>query len=56
MIGRLTQVVYTATSLDTEQSVWLSVDGEPLELLGGEGLEISQPMTREIVDTEFPLL
>lgn len=56
MIGRLTQVVYTATSLDAEQSVWLSVDGEPLELLGGEGLEIPQPMTRAMVDQDFPLL
>ena len=56
MIGRLTQVMYTATSLDTEQPVWLSVEGEPLELLGGEGLEISQPMTRADIDANFPLL
>lgn len=55
MIGRLTQVMYTATSLDAEQPVWLSVDGEPLERLGGEGLEISQPMTRAQVDSDFPL-
>ena len=55
MIGRLTQVMYTATSLDAKQPVWLSVDGEPLELLGGEGLEISQPMTRADVDAGFPL-
>ena len=56
MIGRLTQVMYTATSLDAEQPVWLSVEGEPLELLGGEGLEISQPMTRADIDANFPLL
>lgn len=56
MVGRLTQVVYTATSLDADQSVWLSVDGEPLEWLGGEGLEIAQPMTRSAVDADFPLL
>lgn len=55
MIGRLTQVMYTATSLDAEQPVWLAVEGEPLELLGGEGLEISQPMTRADVDAGFPL-
>lgn len=55
MMGRLTQVVYTATSLDAEQPVWLSVDGAPLELLGGEGLEIAQPMTRTMVDQDFPL-
>jgi spore germination protein GerM len=55
MMGRLGQVVYTATSLDPDAPVWLQIEGEPLELLGGEGLEISQPMTREIFIAEFDL-
>lgn len=55
MTGRLGQILYTATSLDPDVPVWLSVEGEPLEYLGGEGLEILQPMTRDLYDQEFAL-
>ncbi|MDR9403879.1 MAG: GerMN domain-containing protein [Halothece sp. Uz-M2-17] len=47
MMGRVAQILYTATSLDPEAKVWLEVEGEPLEYLGGEGLYIPQPLTRD---------
>ena len=53
MIGRLGQVVYTATTLNPNSQVWLSVGGKLLTVLGGEGLEIPQPITRPIFDQEF---
>ncbi|WP_208339459.1 GerMN domain-containing protein, partial [Aetokthonos hydrillicola] len=46
MIGRIGQVVYTATSLDKNAKVYIDVNGKRLDILGGEGLELEQPLTR----------
>jgi hypothetical protein len=46
MMGRVAQVVYTATRFEGIDSVRFLLEGSPLDLLGGEGLIIDQPQTR----------
>ncbi len=53
MQGRIIQVLYTATSLELDAKVYLSVEGKSLKYIGGEGLEVPQPMTRKDFALEF---
>ena len=53
MQGRIAQVLYTATSRNPDMPVWIDVEGKALEALGGEGVEIKQPLTRTAFQQEF---
>jgi hypothetical protein len=51
---RLAEVIYTATNLDHNAKVWLSVNGKKISNLGE--LEIRQPTTRSTLREDFPMI
>lgn len=55
MSARVAQIIYTASTIDENTPIWISVEGEPLENLGGEGITVSQPMTRQEFAANFTL-
>jgi spore germination protein GerM len=58
IIYRMAQVIYTATSLNPDGKVFVSIEGQPIDRrhsLGGEGLILRQPTTRAQFLTDFPL-
>jgi spore germination protein GerM len=44
--GQLKQIVYTATSFPTVQDVQILIEGEKHDYLGGEGVYIGKPLSR----------
>jgi spore germination protein GerM len=46
-LGQLSQIVFTATSFSTVQSVQILIDGQKKEYLGAEGVWIGTPLTRD---------
>jgi spore germination protein GerM len=55
MMGRVGQVVYTATTINPNAKVYIDVNGKKLDVLGGEGVVIDQPLTRESFKKDYPL-
>lgn len=58
MVARVAQIIYTATSVDPKASVFLSIEGKPVDRnlpLGGEGLILRQPTTRAEFREDFSL-
>jgi spore germination protein GerM len=53
MLGRLAQILYTATERNPNARVWITIEGKKLETLGGEGIEVKQPITRKSFQQEF---
>ncbi len=53
MAARLGQVIYTAAAVEPGAQVWISIEGEPLTELGGEGLLIDQPLDVATFEEEF---
>jgi len=58
MVYRVAQILYTVTSLNPDAKVYLAVEGQPLDEdhpLGGEGLVLKQPLTRQQFTKDFSL-
>ena len=55
MATRMGQIIYTTTAVQEDANIWLSVEGEQLEYIGGEGLYVEQPLTRERFAQDFNL-
>lgn len=56
MTYRVAQVLYTVTSIEPHTSVFLSIEGTPLDEnypLGGEGLLLEYPLTRQQFNRDF---
>jgi len=53
---RLAQVVYTLTQFPTVKGVLFELDGRRVDVLGGEGVIVDQPVTRKDFKTLLPAI
>ncbi len=56
VLGRLAQVVYTLTQFPTVQGVRFELDGEPVEVFGGEGVVLAAPVGRDDYTDQLPAI
>jgi hypothetical protein len=56
MFMRLAEVVLTLTQFPTVDGVNFKLDGEPIQVLGGEGIIIDHPMTRADYEDMLPAI
>ena len=56
MMARLAQLVYVATEFPDVRSVALHIDGSPVVALGGEGIDVSNPLRRADFEAFKPLV
>lgn len=54
MTTRLAQVVFTLTRFPTVDAVNFRLDGEPVEVFGGEGIVLDRPATRAQFEEQSP--
>ena len=54
VLGRLAQVVFALTQFPTIQGVKFELDGEPVEVFSGEGVVLSEPVSREDYYDQLP--
>jgi len=56
VLGRLAQVVYTLTQFPTVEGVRFELDGEPVEVFGGQGVVLSEPVGRDDYVDQLPTI
>ncbi|MBK5228922.1 MAG: GerMN domain-containing protein [Actinobacteria bacterium] len=53
---RVAQVVYTLTQFETVKGVLFEIDGELVDSIGGEGIDVSTPQTRKDYEDLLPAI
>ncbi len=56
MMLRVSQVVFTVTQFDGIDTVYFRLDGQPIEMLGGEGLDVNGVGRLDFADLTSPLI